>query len=170
MRDKSRFYFKPVNKNQQQLIYEWIAQDHIHEWLHGEGLKNTIEDLGHFINKGLSWATHWVAYDNMIPFAYLITSEVPRSAEHARNAITLDLFICSLDYMGKGLSVPMIHGFLINQFPLIDEVHIDPETRNTRAVHVYKKAGFKIIGEFIAPWHPVPHYKMRLNMADILQA
>jgi RimJ/RimL family protein N-acetyltransferase len=168
MKDKSQFSFKPVDEKLQQLIHEWIAQEHIHEWLHGEGLKNTIEDLGLFIHKETSWATHWVAYNNNIPFTYLITSEVPTSAEHPLKAITLDLFIGNLDYIGKGLSVPMIHEFLINQFPPIDEVHIDPEKRNTRAVHVYKKAGFKIIGEFIAPWHPVPHYKMRLNMADII--
>jgi hypothetical protein len=31
---------------------------------------------------------------------------------------------------------------------------------------VYKKVGFKIIGEFIATWHPVPHYKMRLSMKE----
>jgi RimJ/RimL family protein N-acetyltransferase len=46
-------------------------------------------------------------------------------------------------------------------------VLIDPEISNERAVHVYKKAGFEIIGEFIAPWHPVPHYKMKLCIEDL---
>jgi RimJ/RimL family protein N-acetyltransferase len=44
------------------------------------------------------------------------------------------------------------------------KVLIDPETSNTRAIHVYKKVGFKITGEFIASWHPVPHYQMELDM------
>lgn len=36
------------------------------------------------------------------------------------------------------------------------------DAKNERAVHVYKKAGFEIIGEFIASWYPVQHYKMQL--------
>lgn len=61
----------------------------------------------------------------------------------------------------------MIHEFLISQFSHVTEVLIDPEVSNSRAVHVYKKAGFNIVGQFIATWHPVPHYKMRLYMTDI---
>src|SRR5580704_13309628 len=116
MKNNSRFSFKPVNKSQQHLIQEWIAQKHINEWLHGDGLKNTIEDLENFVNDNSSWATHWIAYDKETPFAYLITSEVEKTAESSVNAITLDLFICRLDYIGKGWAVQMIHEFLISQF------------------------------------------------------
>lgn len=161
------FTFKPVTKMQQQLIHEWIAQKHINEWLHSDGLKNTIEDLEQFVDGGNPWAIHWMAYSNDIPFAYLMTSELEPTAEQPASAITLDLFICRLDYIGKGFSVPMIHEFLISNFAHIDKVLIDPEMSNSRAVHVYKKAGFNIVGEFIASWHPVPHYKMQLNMADL---
>jgi RimJ/RimL family protein N-acetyltransferase len=167
MKINFRFSFKPVDKSQQTLIHEWIGQKHINEWLHGDGLKNTIEDLEQFVNKGAAWATHWIAYDGEIPFAYLLTSEVEKSVEHPEDAITLDLFICRLDYIGKGLSVPMIHEFLLSQFSHITEVLIDPEVSNARAIHVYKKAGFTIVGEFIASWHPVSHYQMRLSMDDI---
>ncbi|HAT8606294.1 MULTISPECIES: GNAT family N-acetyltransferase [Legionellaceae] len=167
MKNNCRFSFKPVSKTQQQLILEWIAQEHINEWLHGDGLKNTIEDLEKFVNDGASWATHWIAYDNETPFAYLITSELEKSNDHPDGAATLDLFICRLDYIGKGFAVQMIQEFLISQFSHVSEVLIDPEISNTRAVHVYKKAGFNIIEEFIASWHPVPHYKMQLSMGDL---
>ncbi|MCZ4787152.1 GNAT family N-acetyltransferase [Legionella pneumophila] len=167
MKNNFRFSFQPVDKAQQQLIHEWIAQKHINEWLHGDGLKNTIEDLEQFVNRGEPWATHWIAYDNDVPFAYLITSEVEKSEDHPDGATTLDLFICRLDYIGKGFAVQMIQEFLISHFSHVAEVLIDPEVSNTRAVHVYEKAGFNIVGQFIAPWHPVPHYKMRLNMPDI---
>ena len=30
--------------------------------------------------------------------------------------------------------------------------------------------GFKIVGEFVASWHPVPHYQMELYMKDLLGA
>lgn len=162
--------FKLVDKSQQSLIHEWIAQEHIHEWLHGDGLKNMIEDLERFVNGGTPWLTHWIAYDNETPFAYLLTSEVEPSTEHPDGAITLDLFICRLDYIGKGLSVRVIREFLKSHFSHVAEVLIDPEKSNARAVHVYKKAGFRIINEFIASWHPVPHYKMSLHMVDLLSS
>ncbi|CAM3004559.1 Aminoglycoside N(6')acetyltransferase [Legionella steigerwaltii] len=162
-----RFCFKPMTKSQHDLVLEWIHQPHISEWLHGEGLNNTIKDIERFLNNGEAWATHWIAYDNEIPFAYLITSEVEKSEEYSEGAITLDLFICRLDYIGKGLSVQMIHEFILSQFSDAKIVLIDPEVSNKRAVHVYKKAGFKIVGEFIASWHPVPHYKMQLCIDEL---
>ena len=162
MNKKFRFTYKPVQENQKRLIHNWIAQDHIKEWLHGEGLRNTIEDLDKFF-KGTSWGGHWIAYDMETPFAYLLTSE------EGEKAITLDLFICDLNYLGKGHSVQMIQEFLISQFPDKQEVLIDPEATNTRAIHVYEKVGFRIIDEFIAKWHPVPHFKMRLEMKKLMQ-
>ncbi|MCL9682610.1 hypothetical protein MJ258_01300 [Legionella sp. EUR-108] len=33
MKTTSRFSFKPVDKSQQRLVHEWIAQQHISEWL-----------------------------------------------------------------------------------------------------------------------------------------
>lgn len=162
-----RFRFKPMVKSQQHLILKWIQQPHINEWLHGKGLSNTIEDIEQFVNQGEAWATHWIAYDCDNPFAYLITSEVEKSEEYPEGAITLDLFICELDYMGKGLSVQMIHEFILSHFSDAKVVLIDPEVSNKRAVHVYQKAGFKINGEFIAPWHPVPHFKMELCIEEL---
>ena len=163
------FHFESVLKSQENMVLQWIKQLHINEWLHGDGLKNTIEDLNKFVNGKGAWASHWLAYDKAIPFAYLITSEVDQDKENFGPTITLDLFICRLDYLGKGLAVKMIHEFLISQFSNIETVLIDPEISNKRAVHVYQKAGFKTIGEFIAPWHPVPHYKMQLKMAKLLK-
>lgn len=157
-----RFTFKPVLRNQRFLIHHWITQDHIKDRFHGAGLRNTVEDLDKFF-MGTSWGGHWIAYDNDTPFAYLLTSE------DGEDAITLDLFICDLNYLGKGIAVPMIREFLTDRFPDIKRVLIDPEATNTRAIHVYQKVGFKIIGDFIASWHPVPHYRMELYMKDLLK-
>ncbi len=157
-----RFTFKLAQRNQRRLIHDWIAQEHIKEWLHGEGLRNLLEDLDNFFT-GASWGQHWIAYDNDTPFAYLLTSD------DGEDSITLDLFICDLNYLGKGISVQMIQEFLISQFPNKKEVLIDPEATNMRAIHVYEKAGFRITGEFIAKWHSVLHYQMRLDMKVLIQ-
>ncbi len=155
-----QFSFRPASESQKPLIQSWLKQEHIKKWLHGAGLKNTLEDLDKSF-KEKSIFTHWIAYSKETPFAYLLTSEM-------EEGITLDLFICDLTYLGKGLATPMIQEFLITHFPHASEVLIDPEAANTRAIHVYQKAGFKIVREFIASWNPVPHYEMRLSMKELL--
>lgn len=156
------FYFEPAKPSQRALIHGWLKQTYIKEWIHGAGLQNTLNGLEKFF-QGESNTSYWIAHDKDIPFAFLITSP------EGNDATTLDLFICDLNYLGKGIAVPMIQEFLISQFPNVKRVLIDPEATNTRAIHVYHKAGFKIIGEFIASWHPVPHYQMELYMKDLLE-
>lgn len=156
-----QFIFKPVQTRDRSLVHEWLAQPHIAEWIHGVGLQNTLNGLEKFF-QGESSTTYWIGYDNDIPFAFLITSP------EGNDATTLDLFICDLSYLGKGIAVPMIQEFLITHFSNMNKVLIDPEATNTRAIHVYQKVGFKITGEFIASWHPVPHYQMELEMKDLI--
>jgi aminoglycoside phosphotransferase (APT) family kinase protein/RimJ/RimL family protein N-acetyltransferase len=161
-RKRLSFSFKPAKSSQRTLIHGWLAQRHIKEWIHGVGLQNTLNGLEKFF-QGEADTTYWIAYDKDTPFAFLITSP------EGNDATTLDLFICDLNYLGKGIAVPMIREFLISQFPNVKRVLIDPEATNKRAIHVYQKVGFKIVGEFIASWHPVPHYQMELYMKDLLE-
>ncbi len=159
----SEFNFSPAEPSQISMIHKWLQQDHIKEWIHGTGLQNTLNGLEKFF-QGENSTIYWIGYHQDTPFAFLITS--PEESD----AITLDLFICDPNYLGKGFAVPMIRNFLTNQFSNVTKVLIDPEATNARAIHVYQKAGFKIIGEFIASWHPVPHYQMELYMKDLLNS
>ena len=166
-----RFTFKPVVESQRELIHKWLQQDYIGEWIHGQGLQNTLVGLEKFIQyqsegKGLDRKSeitqHWIGYDDDRPFVYLLTSNVFKNAadEYAKYseidglAITLDIFICDAEYLGKGWASAVIREFLLSQFLDVSEVFIDPEKGNKRAVHVYQKVGFRIVGEFIAPWYP----------------
>lgn len=156
-----KFHFLHAQSSQRDLIHRWLKQKHIAEWLHGVGLQNTLNGLEDFFRKE-STTTYWIAYNKDSPFAFLITSP------EGTDAITLDLFICDLNYLGKGHSVRMIQEFLLSQFPHVNKVLIDPEKSNARAIHVYQKVGFKIVSEFIASWHPAPHYQMELFMKELL--
>ncbi len=176
-----RFTFKPAVKSQRELIHQWLKQDYINEWIHGKGLQNTLSGLEKFFQyqsekKRLPEITqHWIGYDGGKPFVYLLTSKVSKNAtdrygkysKQEGPAITLDIFIGNTEYLGKGLACTIIKEFLLRQFPDISEVFIDPEKTNTKAVHVYQKTGFHVVGEFIAPWHPVPHLIMMLNMKNL---
>lgn len=174
----NEFTYKPVREDQKNLVHEWLSQEHIKEWFPEQGAINTIEDLDQFF-AGPSIFKHWIAYDGEVPFGYLLTSEIVKDPA-AKDiyakwcleegcAITMDMFICDTNFLGKGNAVKMIHDFLKEQFPNVTEVFIDPEVANARAVHVYKKAGFEVFDEFNATWHPVPHYRMRLSTKKALQ-
>lgn len=172
-----RFTFKPVTLSECEWLIDSLKQDYICEWLHGQGLKNLLFGLDKFINApdDEKITAHWLGYDREVPFVYLLTSNVSKDEpnEYAKyselkgSAITLDIFILNPDYLGKGLAPLIIKEFLLNQFPRVTEVFIDPEQSNKRAVHVYQKTGFRIVGEFVASWHPVPHYVMKLKLQDI---
>lgn len=149
------FIFRPAQESQRALIHNWLTQPHISEWIHGIGLHNTLNGLEKFFT-GSTTTTYWIGYDNQVPFAFLI------AAPSAPDTIAMDVFICDPLYLEKGHAVPMIKEFLKSQFSSIKRILIDPEASNERAIHVYQKIGFKIIGEFIASWHPVPHYLMEL--------
>lgn len=180
----SHFIFKPAAESQRELIHQWIKQDYIQEWVHGQGLENLLKGLDKFLQyqaqgKGLDRETeitqHWIGYDREKPFVYLLTSKVLKNveSEYAKYsdknglAITLDIFICDKNYLGKNLAATIIKEFLTSHFSDVSEIFIDPEQSNARAVHVYQKVGFKIVGEFIASWHPVPHYLMKMKMSEL---
>ena len=112
------FNFAAAKPSQRTLLHQWLEQKHIKEWVHGVGLQNTLAGIEKFF-QGTSSKTYWIGYDKETPFAFLIT------APAGEDAITLDLFICDLNYLGKGLSVPMIREFLLSRFPHVQKVLID---------------------------------------------
>lgn len=136
----------------------------------------TIPDLKNFLSGKPHFTTHWIAYYNQSPFAYLLTSVVTvdqvdiygKWREKEGKTYTLDLLIGEEEFLGKGLSHLMIEKFINDQFPNAAAFLIDPETRNTQAIHVYEKTGFVKVEEFCP--EPgrfaagIPHVMMKLNL------
>lgn len=169
-----RFHFKPVDKAHRELVHTWLHLPHVAEWFYGQGLQNTLEGLDEFLSKK-STTQYWLSFEKDHPFGFLITSSVKkpddpysRFCEEAGETITLDMLIGESEYLGKRLSHLLIKEFLLSEFPHVQEVLIDPEATNTRAIHVYQKVGFSIIDTFIPSHSPAPHYMMRLKMKNLL--
>jgi len=169
-----RFHFKPVDREHRSLVHRWLKELHVAKWFYGQGLQNTLNHLDDFLN-GSSKGKYWLGYDQNRPFAFLITSfvekpddELTKWCSKEGEAITLDLLIGETDYLGKGLSHIVIQEFLLGQFSNVAEVLIDPEATNSHAIHIYKKVGFTILGEFIPSHSPHPHYMMCLDMQELV--
>jgi len=171
--------FFPVEKKHEALILQWLDRPHVREFFKGDGLQNTIDDLQKFVAKQNHRFDSWISYCDGDPFGYLMTSIVKESEANDPNSplakwielgkkmITLDLLIGEEKYLGKGLAPQMIKEFLLDKFPDTSIVFIDPEQANTKAIHVYEKAGFEKLEQFIASWNPVPHWLMRMKIKNL---
>lgn len=167
--------FKPVTIENRTLVHSWLVQPHVAPWFYGQGLQNTFNHLDEFLQGSSSQSHYWLAYDGDHPFAFFITSSVCKPDDELAkwcsvegDAMTLDMLIGDPHYLGKGLSHVLIREFLLSKFPQVDEVLMDPEATNSHAIHIYKKVGFAILGEFIPSHSPNLHYMMRLNMKDLM--
>ncbi len=170
MHAKLHCTFRPIVNVDRNLIHRWLDKPYVRKWFYGDGLANTLKGIDECI-KGVSDTKYWLACNRDKPFAFLITSLVNKPEDELSKwcvaegtTITLDMLIGEEEYLGKNLSHIIIKEFLSSEFPEVEEVLIDPEASNSRAVHVYEKVGFQILGEFIPSHSPHPHYMMRLDM------
>ena len=169
--------FTPVEAKHEPLILEWLHTPHVNKWYHGQGLKNTIDGLHCFVTGDKPHFEAWIAFCKGEPFGYLMTSKVEETpdlephfaewVEPGKKMYTLDLLIGDTKFLGKGLATPMIQKFIKEALPEADIVFIDPEASNEKAIHVYECAGFQKLEKFMASWHPVPHWLMRLKLEDL---
>ncbi len=153
------------------LIESWLKKEHVRPYFYGEGLKTTLKDLDQFANLNESIFIHWIASLNNEKFGYLMTSLVEDGEPQFQKwktphnkAITLDLLIGDENFLGKGLGKDMIKKLLDQQFQDVDEVFIDPQVQNAKAIHIYKQVGFKVCEEFEAPWSEEKHILMKLSL------
>ncbi len=154
--------FEPLRKGQEALVKQWFSQDYIAKYWYGNGLDNTLATLERFVLGKEELFSLWIAYDEAVPFGYLMTSPIDNSDEPYHDylkpndkAISLDLLIGNKAYLGKGLAHQMIINFLQDKYQgKATKVFIDPGSDNAKAIHVYEKAGFKKISEYTPKWDP----------------
>ena len=173
--------FFSVEKKHRNIIRSWLNKEHVQQFFYGQGLENTLKMLDLFvdgINHNDNYCFHlWIAYIENKPFGFLMTSivEGPYDPEHDYNKwfvegkemITLDMLIGEVQFLGKGLAHRMSQEFLLDKFSHASTVLIDPEATNTKAIHVYEKAGFQKVEQFTPKFNPKPHWMMRLEMEDL---
>ena len=170
--------FYPFKNEYFEMVIQWLKKLHVREYYYGEGLDNTISNLELYKNgirdNGRYFFDFWVACIQEKPFGLLMTSPIsgPYDPEDpydkwfqdGKEIITLDLLIGEENYLGKGLGQRMIREFLLEKCSQVSTVLIDPEIKNTRAIHVYEKVGFKKVEQFFPSHNPAPHWMMYLEI------
>lgn len=156
------FHFAHLKKEQAELVKTWLKLDYVSPYWYGAGLENTLQAIDRFVRGKEKLFTLWIAYDGETPFGFLMTSDIEygeniphtKYMQKGARATSLDLLIGNKEYLGKGLAHQMILDFLSQHFPKEVDVFIDPGTNNAKAIHVYQKAGFVPLEEFIPEWDP----------------
>lgn len=178
---KNEMKFYSIDKEHKNIILEWFNKPHVKQYYYGEGLQNTLNNIELSLkginNNGKYTFYHWIAYINDEPFGFLMTSPIEgpyckndpynKWFVEGKNTYTLDLLIGEGKYLGKGLSDKMIINFLLDKYQDADYFLIDPAEDNPKAIHVYEKAGFKKVDNFIPDYDPRPHVMMRLDVKTI---
>ncbi len=170
IRMNRKFFYRNITEKDIFKIKHWLNLPYISEWIHGDGLQSTLNGIDRCV-KGIEHPNrYWLASEDKEDFAFLIAGVVDQKEDIFKSisfegdkAVSLDIFICNEIFLGKGLGHYLICDFLLRNFPDASDFVIDPEKTNKRAIHVYKKVGFRKKTEFIASWYPVPHLMMHVT-------
>lgn len=160
--------FEKANINHINIIFDWLSEPFIQEfWDNTQGHKDDILNFVNGRKKPSNYCDgkyiYWIASWNGQPFAMLMT--IQETAEDDIDDIKLnhlsktghtygiDYMIGNKNYFGKGYGAKTLLEFL-NFFRRevdvsADTFIIDPAIDNARAKHVYMKAGFEYIADFV---------------------
>lgn len=147
-------------------IFKWLEEPHMKEfWDNSQEHKDDILNFIHGRKQHYFYGTtqYWVGYYNNIQFCFMLSDHIDSSQEDlselhkqylskSGSTITLDFGIGATDYLGKGLATPTLKAFTEFYRNKIDATadtfFIDPIINNPKALHVYEKAGFILIGNY----------------------
>lgn len=155
------FLFKPLQESHFPLLLKWLETPHVKTWWDSDvqWTYELIKDkygsyvLGFKLEKGMKKPIQaYVFYADEAPIGYIqlynvydFSRDYPESlGEWPDSLAALDFFIGEVDYLGKRLPSLVLKKFLQDYVdPCYDACLIDPEMANNKAIHAYKKAGFK---------------------------
>jgi RimJ/RimL family protein N-acetyltransferase len=143
--------FRPLHRGDFRLLRRWLSMPHVDAWWHQpldldgleakygprvDGTEPTHVFLIECCGRTIGWIQwyRWIDYPN---HGDLLGAE-PDTAG-------IDLAIGELDLIGRGLGSLVICAFLeqlVFVDPAITGCVSDPETRNTRSIRAFEKAGF----------------------------
>lgn len=160
--------FEKATLKYKETIFTWLEEPFIKEfWDNSQGHKDDILNFIHGVKKPSSYFKdiffdYWIGFMDDEPYAFIMTHEENEAAKPPETykpfisqkgkTFGLDFCIGNAKFFGKGLAAPTLKAFMTffsqEIEPQTDTFIIDPFVTNPRAIHVYQKAGFEIIGEF----------------------
>jgi RimJ/RimL family protein N-acetyltransferase len=168
------FHFRRLTADDLPLLRRWLEEPHVAEYW------QEPRDEAEFRDKYLNMLTArdvrpYIVFLDEVPVGYvqdyqarLVGGDWWPDAEPGTFGI--DQFIGEPDWVGKGLATELIREFIGRLFsdPTVEGIIVDPDPKNTRAIHVYEKVGFKRLGLTRTPGGDA--LVLRIRRADLPQA
>lgn len=152
------------------LLQQWLNAPHVAQWWPHDGgasqwtLADVVAKYSSYVNgykvvDGIKKPIHaFVACIDNTPCGYIQyynAYDFPRGYvlhDLPESLAAIDLFIGDAAYLGKGLGVVMIDAFLSQHvFPQFHACFVDPDIHNAAAIATFKKCGFKVVDQTVAP-------------------
>ena len=153
--------FQPLTQANFSLLLSWLAKPHVQEWW--DDGDDTLEKVAQSYEEEPGTERFLIYYQATetappIPIGYL------QSYQAEENGMGIDLFLGEERFLNQGLGTQALQIFItqvIEQYAPSYFV-IDPDPKNTRAIHCYEKVGFRHI-ETILTEEGKQAYMMRLD-------
>lgn len=169
--------FRLATLNDKLMIKEWWNKPHVMEfWDNSPEMWQNVEN---YFQGKKDIFDYWIGFYDQEPFALLMTSELEKDlpnddafakwVEPTGLTITIDFMIGNENFIGKKLAYITLNKFAYFMKEKLDAcaVIIDPAETNPRAVHVYQKAGFKIVDTFDRNkgyFSGIKHFMMKMKL------
>lgn len=153
--------FKLLHEDDLELMYKWFQTPHVNKW-YARGNQWSLKDIEQKYLpriKGEDDCPSFIVYHDKKPIGFIqyysLENSLPEGVNDYKHPIFLefkpselagvDLFIGSVNCLGKGIGTKMLRKFLKEHvFTKFKAVAIDPESDNLDAIRCYEKAGFEL--------------------------
>jgi RimJ/RimL family protein N-acetyltransferase len=154
-------HFAKANPSHIEVIFGWLQEPHIQKfWDNSQAHKEDI--LNFIVGRKVpsdyfdGVFEYWIGFMVQDPFAFLMTSyyedwDRDSLSLHGKT-LTLDFAIGNVAYLNRGLASKTLQAFMEFYRSSVDSAvttfFIDPDINNSKARHVYEKAGFRTKGTY----------------------
>lgn len=143
-----------LENNDDALLVKWLSDPQVLEFYEGRDRPHDIELVRkHFFENREGITACIIQYDNVdIGYIQYYVIDVEERLEYGYSDFQgliygLDQFIGEAAYWNRGIGTQLIKNMIqhLVEHEHADKIVMDPQVRNSRALHVYEKCGFKKI-------------------------
>lgn len=129
-------------------LHAWLQEPHVREFW-DDGCRTLEQTRAYYYQE--NGVDRFLFSINHIPSGYIQMYDVNLNSAYQeffndnKKTVGIDFFIGNKKFLGKGLAKLILHKFIESYCKEVVRVLVDPNPKNSRAIHVYEKFGFKKI-------------------------
>lgn len=170
--DATALSFKPLTSADYSLLQRWLSEPHVDAWWHQAlDLAGVATKYAPRIDGTEPTHVHIIDYASD-PIGFIQWYRWSDYPEHAaqldadEHAAGIDLAIGERALIGQGIGPRIIRAFLethVSSQPNISTIVVDVDTRNTRSLRAFEKAGFSRVSTVQIRGEDFERHVLRIN-------